>query len=178
MILFWHKCVQKIKREYRSALFRKTTGTKSKKLKIRGEIFVMNKNIKIGENVSIYPGVQFFGDGLIEIGDNVSIGNGTLIYASKEAGVKIGNDTMIAAQCYIIDSDHGIHKDELMRSQKLITEKAVIENDVWIAANCTVLRGSIVHEGAVIGAKSLVRGEIDPYAVAVGIPAKIKKYRR
>ena len=177
MLLFINRCIQKIKSEYRKALFRKMTGNKGKNLKIRGEIFIMNKNIKIGDNVSIYPGVQFWGDGLIEIGNNVSIGNGTIIYASKNAGVKIGDYTSIAAQCYIIDMDHGVNKNELIRNQKSIAEKIVIKDDVWIAANCTIVRGSIIHEGAVIGAKSLVKGEIEPYAIAVGIPAKIKKYR-
>lgn len=177
MILFIDRCIQKIKSEYRKALFRKMTGNKGKNLKIRGEIYVMNKNITIGDNVAIYPGVQFFGDGLIEIGNNVSIGNGTLVYASKDAGVKIGNNVMIAAQSYLIDTDHGIQKNMLIRNQKLITEKITIEDDVWIAANCTILRGGFIHEGAVVGAKSLVRGEIEPYAIVFGTPAKIKKYR-
>ena len=41
---------------------------------------------------------MFFGDGLIEIGDNVDIGNGTIIYSSKSGGVSIGDNSSIAAQ--------------------------------------------------------------------------------
>lgn len=63
---------------------------------------------------------MFFGDGLIEIGDNVDIGNGTIIYASQNGGgVKIADNSMIAAQCYIIDTDHGICAGELIRNQKI-----------------------------------------------------------
>lgn len=178
MILFIDRCIQKMKREYRKALFKKMTGNVGKGLKIHGKVFVMNRHVKIGSNVSLYPGVQFFGDGPIEIGDNVSIGNNTLIYAAKDAGIKIGNNVMIGALSYMIDTDHGIEKEQLMRKQACVSDKIVIEDDVWIAANSVVLRGSIIHEGAVIGAKSLVRGEIDPYGIAVGVPAKIKKYRR
>lgn len=68
---------------------------------IVGDITVINKNIKLGHNVTIYPDVMLFGDGEIVIGDNVDIGNGTIIYSSKDGGVTIGNDTMIAGQCYI-----------------------------------------------------------------------------
>lgn len=80
---------------------------------IVGDITVINKNIKLGHNVTIYPDVMLFGDGEIVIGDNVDIGNGTIIYSSKDGGVTIGNDTMIAGQCYIIDMDHGIRAESL-----------------------------------------------------------------
>ena len=53
---------------------------------IVGDITVINKNIKLGRNVTIYPGVMFWGDGLIEIGDNVDIGKDTVIYSSKSGG--------------------------------------------------------------------------------------------
>lgn len=69
-------------------------------------------------------------------------------------------------------------------SQKKINEQKdtsapiFIGNDVWIAANCTILKGSKIHDGAIIGAKALINGEIDAYGIAVGIPAKVIKYRK
>lgn len=77
---------------------------------------------------------MLFGDGLIEIGDNVDVGNGTIIYASKNGGVKIGNNSMIAAQCYIIDADHGIRGGKLIREQGTTVSPVEIGEDVWIAA--------------------------------------------
>lgn len=53
----------------------------------------------------------------------------------------------------------------------------MIGNDVWIASDVTILSGSIIGDGAVIGAKSLVTGDIPPYAIVVGVPARIIKYR-
>lgn len=120
---------------------------------------------------------MLFGDGEIVIGDNVDIGNGTIIYSSKDGGVTIGNDTMIAGQCYIIDMDHGISADELIRFQHNSVEPVTIGNDCWIAAGCKVLKGSHIKDGTVIGALSLVKGEIPENAIAYGIPAKVKKYR-
>lgn len=67
---------------------------------------LINRNITVRKNVTFYPDVMLFGDGPIIIGDNVDIGNGTIIYSSKNGGgVTIGNNTMIAAQSYIIDTD-------------------------------------------------------------------------
>lgn len=65
----------------------------------------------------------------------------------------------------------------MIRTQKNITNAITIGEDVWIAADCTVLRGSVISDGAVIGAKSLVKGKIDKNSISVGIPAHHMKYR-
>ena len=52
-----------------------------------------------------------------------------------------------------------------------------IGNDVFIGANVTVLDGVTIGDGAVIGAGSVVSKDIPPYAIAVGCPIKIKRYR-
>ena len=49
----------------------------------------------------------------------------------------------------------------------------IVEEDVWIGARVTLLAGSHIGRGAVIGANSLVNKEIPPYAVAVGAPTRI-----
>lgn len=53
----------------------------------------------------------------------------------------------------------------------------VVGNDVWIGQNVTVLPGSRIGDGAVIGANSVVSGEIPPYTVAVGNPCRVVKKR-
>lgn len=55
--------------------------------------------------------------------------------------------------------------------------KIHIGHDVWIGANVTLLDGITIGDGAIIGAGSVVAKSIPPYAVAVGNPVKIKKYR-
>jgi acyl-[acyl carrier protein]--UDP-N-acetylglucosamine O-acyltransferase len=49
----------------------------------------------------------------------------------------------------------------------------IVEEEVWIGVNSTLLAGSHIGRGAIIGASSMVNREIPPYAVAVGSPAKI-----
>lgn len=52
-----------------------------------------------------------------------------------------------------------------------------IGNDVWIGMNSCILQGTTIGDGAVIGAGSVVTKNVPPYAVVVGNPAKILKYR-
>ena len=56
-------------------------------------------------------------------------------------------------------------------------EDIFIEEDVWIGADSLILRGVVVGRGAVIGANSVVTKSIPRYAVAVGSPARVIKYR-
>lgn len=56
-------------------------------------------------------------------------------------------------------------------------EKVNIGNDVWIGENCFIKSGITIGNGAIIGAHSVVTSNIPDYAIAVGVPAKIIKYR-
>jgi virginiamycin A acetyltransferase len=56
-------------------------------------------------------------------------------------------------------------------------KECVIGNDVWIGCNSTILRGVTIGDGAVIGANSLVNKDVPPYAVVVGSPARLVKFR-
>lgn len=90
----------------------------------------------------------------------------------------IGNNVSIAAHTYIIDSNHGIEYGRLINEQGLASEKITIGDDVWIADNCTILKGVNIGDGAVIGAKSLVNKDVETNAVAFGVPAKAHGYRQ
>lgn len=177
VVLLFDRLLNKIKRNYRKTVFCAKTGCKHKQFSLVDNVHLINRNIQLGKNVTIYPDVMFYGDGPIIIGDNVAIGNGTIIYASKFGGVTIGDNSMIAAQSYIIDADHGIAEGALIREQSNSVEAVVIGENVWIAANVTVLKGSKIGDGAVVGAKALVKGDIPSNAIAVGVPAKVQKYR-
>lgn len=175
ILILFDRIKNKIIKKYREKIFYLRTGYK---VNLVGEIILINTNLKIGKNVTIYPYVQFFGDGVIEIGDNVDIGTGTIIYSSKRGGVVIGKNTLIAAQTYIIDCDHGTEKDQIIQAQENVIERVYIGEDVWLGANVSVLKGAYIEDGAVIGAKSLVKGRINKYTIAVGIPAREIKKRK
>ena len=134
-------------------------------------------NVSLGNFVNVYPNTTFWGPGKITVGNHVEIGIGSVLYASSH--VEIGNNVAIAAQCYIIDSNHGIEKNELIMNQvSKIKGPVVIEDDVWLGAGCKVLSGVHIGKGAVIGANSVVNKDIPAYAIAVGCPAKVIGYRK
>ena len=143
---------------------------------ILGKVYINAKNIKVGKNVTFYPGVYLWGND-IEIGDNVDIGIGTIIYSKN--GIKIGNNTNIAGQCYIIDSNHGTKKGNLIREQAddAAPNGITIGDDVWIGAQCSILKGAQIDDGAVIGVQSLVNKHVPANAIMAGTPCKIIKYR-
>ncbi|WP_404291580.1 CatB-related O-acetyltransferase [Microvirga sp. RSM25] len=53
----------------------------------------------------------------------------------------------------------------------------VIGNDVWIGAGALIKRGIRIGDGAVIGARAVVTKDVEPYALVVGSPARVKKFR-
>ena len=66
----------------------------------------------------------------------------------------------------------------LTEVDKVVESKLIIiENDVFIGANVTILDGVKISNGAIIGAGAVVTKDIPPYAIVVGVPARIVKYR-
>lgn len=70
-----------------------------------------------------------------------------------------------------------IGRECLANDDKWSKGNIIIGNDVWVGADVTLLSGVTIGDGAVIGAGSVVAKDIPPYAVAVGNPVKIIKYR-
>ncbi len=130
-------------------------------------------SIKIGKNCSIldYAMILTYG-GKIEIGNNVSIHHYSIIYGT--GGLKIGNDVRIAAHVVITPVNHIFaRKDIPIRLQGVDLKGIVIEDDVWIGTNVTILDGVTIGKGCVIGAGSVVTKSLPEYSVAVGIPARV-----
>lgn len=172
------KIKNKIRIIYNKRLFEEKTGQKISSVKFMGKVEIRNPNVKIGENVHFRGDVILDGDGPIVIGNNVRINHGTIIYASKGGGVYIGDKTGIAAYVYIIDMDHGTHAGDDYHAQPNIVKKVTIGENVWIAQNCTILKGSKIGDNAVCAAKCVITGrEIPSNAIAAGVPAKVIKYK-
>ena len=77
----------------------------------------------------------------------------------------------------IIDHSHGVDKNLIIRNQSALIGSVHIENDVWIGAGAKILMNSHIGQGAVIGANAVVKGNVPPYAIAVGVPARVVKFR-
>ncbi len=113
----------------------------------------------------------------VKIGNKTDIGCNTII--SSSGGVSIGNSVLIAGNCYIGGGRYITDRLDLpMMEQGLYTKGEVnIGDDVWLGAGATVLDGVRVGKGCIVGAGAVVTKDLPDYAVAVGVPAKVTKYR-
>lgn len=100
-----------------------------------------------------------------------------MINASKSGKICIGKGTIIAANTYIIDSNHGIKKGILIQSQSIVSSLIEIGDGCWIGANCVIAKGSALGNGVVIGAGSFVNCKCVDNSVYAGAPAKFIKNR-
>ncbi|MDH5380593.1 MAG: acyltransferase [Cyclobacteriaceae bacterium] len=137
-----------------------------------------NGNLRIycKKNVSIHDYCILQGSGTIYIGENSFIGQYSVIGCNQE--IRIGNNVLVAQSVSIRDTDHNIDSAiELINMQGIKTAPVLIEDDVWIGHGVVITRGVRIGKGAVIGANAVVTKDIPEYAIAVGVPAKIIKYR-
>lgn len=131
---------------------------------------------KIGRGVVIYPGVWIMpGRGLI-VGDHVDLSKDVLITTS--GGVTIGDRALVGYRTQILSANHSIPPAGLpIPISGDVYAPVTIERDTWIGANCIVLPGVRIGVGAIIGAGSVVTKDIPDNAIAVGVPARVIKYR-
>ena len=145
-------------------------------------------NIRIGKNSRFMGNMLLFDAcGKIEIGEDCFIGPDTRIWSAKN--ISIGSRVLIAHNVNIHDNishpiDADIRHQEYMNfvetgihdQTDLKGRDIVIEDDVWIGFNATILRGVRIGKGAIIGACSLVTKDVEPWTINVGNPLQcIKK---
>jgi acetyltransferase-like isoleucine patch superfamily enzyme len=156
----------------------------------KASVFNIQKDIKkisIKENSFINGELTVYKHGgEIRIGQYCFIGEHTKIWSAKE--ILIGDRVLIAHNVNIHDcNDHPIdpkqrhlhyksiistgHPDDIFLEEK----KIVIEDDVWIGFNATILKGVTIGKGAIVGACSVVTKDVAPYTIVVGNPARIVK---
>jgi acetyltransferase-like isoleucine patch superfamily enzyme len=137
-----------------------------------------NSKITIGNNCIIHDYVFFLltkPNPRLLIGNNVCIGRGTII-AIKDCLV-IGSNTEISANVFICDQSHGVKNFFLITEQKSKIKPVKIGSDCWIGTNSTILYGTSIGNGSVVGANSLVNKNIPSYQIWAGNPAKFIKNR-
>jgi virginiamycin A acetyltransferase len=142
---------------------------------VRGTRIVIGDGVRIDSFVKIKP---VGGSGDVVIGRNSFVNSGTVIYSGN--GVTIGEDVLIAANCTFAAVNHEYRRRDLkIVEQRFGPSKGgiLVEDDVWIGANVVLTDGAIVRSGCVIGANSLVIGEMPPYAVCAGSSAIVRRNR-
>ena len=109
----------------------------------------------------------------VVIGEHCYLNSGTVMYSGN--GIRMGHHVLVAANCTFAPVNHACHdRNRLIVEQRFLPTKGgiVIEDDVWIGAGCVILDGAVLRRGVVVGACSLVRGELDAYGIYAGNPLK------
>ena len=111
-----------------------------------------NGTLTLGERVALSPSVHVSADeGQISIGAATAIGPGTIIRSSNHSFAKTDIPIM----------DQGHTKGSI-----------VIDDDVWIGANCVITPNVHIGRGAIVGAGAVVTKDVAPYTIVAGVPAR------
>lgn len=116
--------------------------------------------------------MRFNGHNRVSIGAATTIGGSLDIECSEGTSLTIGKDCMFSHHIRIFTTDmHSILDDNGVRINK--AEDILIGNHVWIGMGATILKGSHLPDGSILGAGSVYsRKYIDNNCIYVGNPAK------
>jgi acetyltransferase-like isoleucine patch superfamily enzyme len=136
--------------------------------------------VRLGDRVHLYRGtiIEVGYGGSVIIGDDSHIQAGCNLKGFLRS-VRIGRNVQVAPQCGFSPYEHNFEdttspiKAQGIRSAGDI----VLEDDVWLGQGVQVLEGVRIGRGAVIGAGAVVSKDVPAYAVAVGVPARVIRYR-
>ena len=140
---------------------------------------IKNKNIIVGE-FSYYAGQDFEKQVTHHydfIGDRLIIGKFCQIGAGVEFMMNGANHAMSGVSTFPFYIFKGFSQDAPSLDKLPIKGDTVVGNDVWIGQNSLILPGSKIGDGVIIGANSVVGGEIPPYSIVAGNPAQLIRKR-
>jgi acetyltransferase-like isoleucine patch superfamily enzyme len=134
---------------------------------------VVASRFTIGELSCVAAGCVIRGE--VSIGRHCSLNAGAVTIGK----VTIGDAVRIAAYAVLVGENHVFSDpDTPIALQGLTTEGVVIEDDVWIGANVTVVDGVTIGAHSVVAAGAVVTRDVEPYSVVAGVPARRLRDRR
>lgn len=143
---------------------------------------LMRHGVTLGDNVRLGPYSTMIGPPPSALGYGITMGANSAADSYSFIGgggpVKIGENVIMGEHVCFHPENHRFDQLEVpIKDQGMVRKGITIEDDVWVGANVTFLDGSHVGRGSVIGAGSVVRGEIPAHSIAVGAPARVVRSR-
>jgi len=114
-------------------------------------------DVTIGAGSTVWPGAVLRGDyGTITVGERTSIQDGTVVHATAEKATTIGSDCVVGHIAHL--------------------EGCTVEDRCLIGSGSVVLHDVVVRSGALVAAGAVVgnRTEVPAYAMAMGVPARMR----
>lgn len=138
----------------------------------------------VGNSVQIIPPLNIVNHKNIYLYDNTKIENATISAvlgkfvlkkgsaAAEGLSVHTGNHMMVIGKFY-----RSVTNEDKIKSGKVYDRDIVVEEDVWIGCNVTLLSGTHLGRGSVVAAGAVVSKSMPPYCVVGGVPAKPIKFK-
>ena len=117
----------------------------------KGAKLILGKKFRTRNNVSF----RIYNKGIVKIGDNCFFNDGCSINCQKN--IEIGKNVIFGQNVMIFDHDH----DYRNNMNNFIRKDIKIGNNVWIGANCIILKGVTIGDNVVIAANTVVKKDID-----------------
>ncbi len=137
--------------------------------------------ISLGKRCSLEHSIYLNVVGGYSDGIAIDIGEGTFIGSGSEfnilSRITVGPSCLIASGSRFIDHNHGMDLGSPMKEQSEVHCEIKIGADVWIGANCIVLKGVTIGDGAIIAAGSVLTTSVAPYSIYGGVPARLIRCR-
>ena len=128
--------------------------------------YLRSRKAKIGQGTFIMKDNYIITPGRLTIGSHSHINRGCTL--DCRAGISIGNSTSVSYGVSLLTGGHDKDAPDFRGIYLPIT----IGDHVWIGANATILQNVTIGNGAVVCAGAVVTGDIPPYSVYGGVPAR------
>ncbi|WP_372776565.1 putative colanic acid biosynthesis acetyltransferase [Mangrovibacterium sp.] len=125
----------------------------------------------MGRGSHVYASVKIWAPWNLELGDYATLGPQVDCY--NQGKITIGANTTISQKAYLCASSHDISDSKI----NLILCPIEIADQVWVAADAFIGPNVKIGQGAVVGARSAVFKDVEPWTVVGGNPAKFIKKR-
>lgn len=142
------------------------------------ELLTLGAGTFLDAGVTLHCGGQGWsgGEGGIDIGANSYVGPNSVLFGA--GGIRVGDAVLVSPGVVITSQQHSFAMPGVdIRDQPLGFAEIVIERDVWIGSNATVLPGVSIGHGSVIGAGAVVSRPVPAMSVALGVPARVVRER-
>ena len=134
------------------------------------------------ESVVLNPPIWFGNKKNVFLYENTNISSYSFISANNAKFI-VKKNTAIAERLSVHTGNHAVISGKFITDitedikPKGFDKDVIVESDVWIGCNVTLLAGVHIGRGAVIAAGSVVNKDVPPYAIVGGVPAKLIKFK-